>query len=98
MGAGVLAVLLPAGSGRSARATTATAVPLTRYSLVHGCFDLESRPDGRPIAPAAGPFRMQAATLGVYLLYGGHRTVPTAGPSGTTPPAAGPTVAAEGKV
>jgi hypothetical protein len=37
---------------------------LTRYSLVNGCYSL-----GR-VAPGLGPFRLQAAALGVYLLYG----------------------------
>ena len=46
---------------------------LTRYSLVHGCYQLRARPGGRPIAAKRGPFRMQAAALGVYLLWGRHR-------------------------
>jgi hypothetical protein len=44
---------------------------LTRYSLVHGCYSLHSAA-GKPIAAAVGPFRMQAAALGVYLLYTPH--------------------------
>ena len=40
------------------------AAALTRYSLVHGCYQVRS---GRKLM---GPFRMQAAALGVYLLYG----------------------------
>jgi hypothetical protein len=35
--------------------------PLTRYSLAHGCYALRNLP--------GGPFRMQPAALGVYLLY-----------------------------
>jgi hypothetical protein len=38
--------------------------PLTRYSLVHGCYSLRVG-SGRRV----GPVRMQAATLGEYLLY-----------------------------
>lgn len=38
--------------------------PLTRYSLVHGCYRV--RTGGRQL----GPFTMQAAALGQYLLYG----------------------------
>jgi hypothetical protein len=43
--------------GTSARG----AQPLTRYSLAHGCYSLRS--------VRGGPFRMQPAALGVYLLY-----------------------------
>jgi hypothetical protein len=42
----------------------------TRYSLVHGCYSLTSPSRGTPMAANAGPFTMQAAALGVYLLYG----------------------------
>ena len=42
---------------------------LTIYSLVHRCEALTSPVSGRPIAHADGPFRMQAAALGIYLLY-----------------------------
>jgi hypothetical protein len=52
-----------------ARTTTAfTPSTQNRYTLVHGCYLLES-PTGSAIAAADGPFRMQAAALGVYLLY-----------------------------
>jgi hypothetical protein len=40
---------------------------LTRYSLGHGCYALRS-PSGGPLT-SSGPFRMQPAALGVYLLY-----------------------------
>ncbi len=40
---------------------------LTSYSLVHGCYAVRITPTGQLIA--AGPVRMQAAALGVYLLY-----------------------------
>jgi hypothetical protein len=68
---------------------------LTRYSLVHGCFKLKSRPDGQPIAGPAGPFRMQAATLGIYLLYGVHRDFLTANRSGAVAPFSRPSANAE---
>jgi hypothetical protein len=42
---------------------------LTIYSLVHHCEALTSPVSSRPIARADGPFRMQAAALGIYLLY-----------------------------
>jgi hypothetical protein len=53
-----------------AAAPPAAAPPLDRYSIVHGCYSL-STPSG-PIAPSDAPFRMQASTLGQYLLYGVH--------------------------
>jgi hypothetical protein len=42
-------------------------VAQTRYSLVHGCYDVRLD-TGRQL----GPFRMQPAALGQYLLYGVH--------------------------
>jgi hypothetical protein len=51
----------------AATSPAATAVvPLTRYSLVHGCYVL------RTASGQLGPFTMQAAALGQYLLYGVH--------------------------
>ena len=47
-----------------AAAPAAHAVDDSRYALVHGCYDLTS--GGQKVA---GPFRMQATTLGQYLLY-----------------------------
>jgi hypothetical protein len=60
--------------GSSAASTVARRLParhqaLTRYSLVNACYALAS-PAGTPIAAGQGPFRMQAAALGIYLLYG----------------------------
>jgi hypothetical protein len=58
-------------SAASAAARRSTGQPpLTRYTLVNGCYGLRSRPGGNPIASAQGPFRLQAAALGIYLLYG----------------------------
>ncbi|HEY1523063.1 MAG TPA: Coagulation factor 5/8 type domain-containing protein [Solirubrobacteraceae bacterium] len=78
--AAAVAVLVALGtfsapSGTTATtATTATAArgvarpgPLTRYSLAHGCYAVPARGSRRPIAH--GPFRMQPAALGIYLLY-----------------------------
>jgi hypothetical protein len=45
------------------------AQPLNRYSLVHGCFALQSAPGSGGAIPV-GPYRMQATSLGQYLLYG----------------------------
>jgi hypothetical protein len=44
---------------------------LTRYALVHGCYELSST-SGQPIAAADAPYRMQATALGRYLIYGVH--------------------------
>src|SRR5437588_152784 len=70
----VIAAAMLAAVGASASSivdgATNTRV-LTRYSLVHGCYRLYSRTaSGSAIAPTVGPFRMQAAALGIYLLYG----------------------------
>ncbi|MGZ4245077.1 MAG: Coagulation factor 5/8 type domain-containing protein, partial [Solirubrobacteraceae bacterium] len=54
----------------AARRLATTPQAQTRYSLVHGCYSLSSPSRGTPIAASAGPFTMQAAALGVYLLYG----------------------------
>ena len=59
--------LLPAGAG--------AATP-TRYSLVHGCYTLQSVALGQA---AGGPYRMQATALGRYLLYDGARRFLAAG-------------------
>jgi hypothetical protein len=70
-----VAVVLIVGLGSSPATTVArrlatTAQAQTRYSLVHGCYSLSSPSRGTPIAASVGPFAMQAAALGVYLLYG----------------------------
>ncbi len=59
----------PAASGHSSgRPASIT----DRYSLVHGCYDVRQA-SGQMIAPSDEPFRMQAAALGEYLLYGVHK-------------------------
>ncbi len=49
-------------------ASAATSSTQNAYTLVHGCYSIESS-TGTPIAAADGPFTLQAAALGVYLLY-----------------------------
>lgn len=71
----VVAALLIVGLGSAPASTVARRLAVspqaqTRYSLVHGCYALSSPSRGTPIAPSVGPFTMQAAALGVYLLYG----------------------------
>jgi hypothetical protein len=58
---------------------------LTRYSLVHGCYALRS-PSGAPIAASEGPVRMQAAALGIYLLYGPKANYLTSGLTSVSTP------------
>ncbi|HSO98379.1 MAG TPA: Coagulation factor 5/8 type domain-containing protein [Solirubrobacteraceae bacterium] len=60
-----------AGAGTAAARAVRRPAParLTVYSLVHRCEALTSTATSRPIARAAGPFRMQAAALRTYLLY-----------------------------
>jgi hypothetical protein len=70
-----VAAVLIVGFGSSPASTVArrlatTPQAQTRYSLVHGCYSLTSPSSGTPIAAGVGPFTMQAAALGVYLLYG----------------------------
>jgi hypothetical protein len=88
------ALLLPRAVGIAAQASAGTA-PLTRYSLVHRCFRVRSRPSGVPIAQTAGPFRMQATTLGIYLLYGVRGVFLTETGHGKVEPADAPSSAAE---
>ncbi|MFD6357486.1 peptidase [Nocardia tengchongensis] len=45
----------------------------TRYSLVDGCYRIDT-PAG-PLAQATGPYRMHATALGEYLLYGRNKEV-----------------------
>ena len=80
-GVAVVVVLCCRGPRRSEleRATSSTA---DRYSIVHGCYALQSADTGKfvtksggaytspPAASAAAePFRMQATALGRYLFY-----------------------------
>jgi hypothetical protein len=56
------ALASPAGTRT---ASVPASAPADRYVVVHGCYELKL-PSGRQL----GPFRMQATTLGEYLLYG----------------------------
>jgi hypothetical protein len=60
--------LFAVGGAASPPAKAGRAIPpnLSRYSLVHGCYSVRTA-SGQVL----GPFRMQAATLGQYLLYRG---------------------------
>jgi hypothetical protein len=71
--AAVVAAMIVALSGSAstvARRLPVRHTPQTRYSLVNGCYALRAPAGNTPIAAAEGPFRMQAAALGIYLLYG----------------------------
>src|SRR3954470_24694818 len=65
----------------------------TRYSLVHGCYALKA-PDGKTLA-GAGQVRMQATTLGRYLLSLPDSTYLTAQDDGSVSPASEPSPAAD---
>src|SRR4051794_16175563 len=65
----------------------------TRYSLVHGCYALKG-PDGKAL-PGAAQVRMQATTLGRYLLYLPDSTYLTAQDDGSVSPASEPSPAAD---
>jgi hypothetical protein len=67
----------------------------TRYSLAGGCHSLESA--GQPVA-GAERLRMQATTLGRYLLYTPDRTFLAAQDDGSVAPDAEPSPAADWRV
>jgi hypothetical protein len=77
--------------------TAQAAVPPDRYGFVHGCYSLQDQ-GGQLIAPGSGPFRMQATTLGEYLLYGVHGDFLADSGTGTPTPATAPSTAAEWKL
>ena len=74
----VLSVAGVVGPGHSA-VQPAAAQPfipstLNRYTLVHGCYEVRSGfGAGTVLGAASSPYRMQATTLGQYLLYGTHQ-------------------------
>ena len=68
----------------------------TRYSLAGGCYTVNG-PSGQPIA-GAERVRMQATTLGRYLLYLPDRTFVAAQSDGTVEPAPAPSPAADWRV
>src|SRR3954471_22498114 len=68
----------------------------TRYSLANGCWSLQA-PTGQVI-PGAERVRMQATTLGSYLLYRPDRTFLAAQGDGGIAPAQEPSPAADWRV
>ena len=68
--AGLLLAVTVVLAAPHAAAARAAAKPPTRYSLVHGCYMLRS--GASVVGGADGPYRMQAAALGQYLIYGAH--------------------------
>jgi hypothetical protein len=68
----------------------------TRYSLAGGCYSLRT-PSGHAI-PGARRLRMQATTLGRYLLYRPDRKFLAAGQDGSVAPAPQPSPAADWRV
>ncbi|MFJ2837802.1 peptidase [Nocardia sp. NPDC087230] len=85
------AALVAAGLAGSSPGSATADPGQTRYSLVNGCFRIDT-PAG-PLVPAAGPYRMRATTLGEYLLYGRDHEVLEASAS-TIRPAQEPSAAA----
>jgi hypothetical protein len=93
-----IAALVIAASSTVARPAPARQPqPVSRYSLVHGCYELD-RPGQGPLAGADGPFRMQAAALGVYLLYGPAGTYLSDHGAGALAADAAPSPASEWRV
>ena len=68
-------------------------LPGDRYGFANGCYSLQDQ-GGQLIAPQSGPFRMHAADLGVYLLYGVHQDFLADPGTGTPTPTAAPSAAA----
>lgn len=75
---------------------SAAAKPPTRYSLANGCYALEDA-SGKPIL-GGEKLRLQATTLGSYLLYRPDRTFLAAGEGGSIAPAPEPSPAADWRV
>jgi hypothetical protein len=72
LGTVVFAFAPGASAPAASRHKAAHAAPVTsRYSLVHGCYDVRQA-SGQAISSSDEPLRMQAAALGEYLLYGVH--------------------------
>ena len=90
LGVALVVISLTAGVAQAA-------VPGNRYGFVHGCYSFQDG-SGQLIAPESGPFRMQATTLGEYLLYGVHEDFLADPGTGTPAPAAAPSTAAEWEV
>ena len=84
----VISVAFAAAPASAARGTQ------TRYSLAGGCYSLRSAATGMAGA-GAGKLRLQATTLGRYLLYRPDHTFLAAGAGGAVGPATAPSKAAE---
>jgi hypothetical protein len=76
-------------------ATAAAAASPTRYTLANGCYSLQG-PSGQ--IAGADRLRMQATTLGSYLLYRPDRTFLAAQDDGSVAPATEPSPAADWRV
>ncbi|MDO3648081.1 peptidase [Nocardia mangyaensis] len=87
----VAVTVMGTGLVGSGAGPVAAAPEQTRYSLVNGCYRIDT-PDG-PLVPAAGPYRMRATALGEYLLYGRNGEVLEA-EAGSIHPAEDPSEAA----
>src|SRR5258707_7523272 len=68
----------------------------TRYTLANGCYALQST--SGPVVAGADHVRMQATTLGSYLLYRPDRTFLAAQGDGSVAPAQQPSPAADWRV
>ena len=91
---GLALVVLGVSVGVAAVPASAARGTQTRYSLAGGCFSLRSAATGRAGA-GAGKLRLQATTLGRYLLYRPDRSFLAAGSGGSVAPAAAPSKSAE---
>jgi hypothetical protein len=77
-------------------ATAPAASALDRYTLANGCYSLQT-PSGQPIS-GAEKVRMQAVTLGRYLLYRPDHQFVASQSDGSVAPAATPSTAADWRV
>jgi hypothetical protein len=93
-----LVALVGSAASTGTRRPSSAQRPLSRYSLVHGCYSLTDPAGAAPIAAAEGPFRMQAAALGIYLLYGPRGDYLTDGGGGALAGSSDPSTAAEWRV
>jgi hypothetical protein len=91
----VVVLLASSAASTTARRLSTRVAAQTRYSLVHGCYALSAGRTGPALASAYGPFRMQAAALGVYLLYEPNGDYLASAGGGALAGAATPSTAAE---
>jgi hypothetical protein len=95
--AAVVGAVLTSLHASDAQTVHKARAPVTKYTLAHGCFALRSAA-GRPIGATYGPFRMQPAALGVYLLYTPKGEYLNDAGGGSLQPAATPGPASEWSV